>query len=55
MEVLLGVEIEVVVLLPLIEKLLLHSVFASRQVLLHLELLGSQFVHQIHVSLKKVL
>jgi hypothetical protein len=40
-EVLLGVEVEVVVLLALIEKFLLHAVLAPREVLLHLELLAA--------------
>lgn len=55
MEVLLRVEIEIVVFLALIEELLLHTVLPPREVLLHLELLAAQFVHQLDIALEKVL
>lgn len=54
MEVLLGVEVEVIMLFALIEELLLHSVLAAGQVLLHLELLRTQLVHQLDIPLEEV-
>jgi hypothetical protein len=55
MEVLLRVEVEIVVFLALIEELLLHTVLPPREVLLDLELLTTQFVHQLDIALEKVL
>ena len=54
MKILLGVEVEIVVLFAFIEKLLLHPILALLYVLPNFELLSSQVVGQIDISLKKV-
>jgi hypothetical protein len=54
MKVLLRVEVEVVVLFAFIKKLLLHAVLALLYVLPNFELLRSEVVGEINVSLEKV-
>ncbi len=54
MEVFLRVEIEVIMFFSFIEKLLFHSILASLQIFSYFELLSSQIVHEVNVSLKKV-
>jgi hypothetical protein len=53
-EILLGVEVEVVVFFALVEELLLHAVLAALQILLDLELFGSEVVHDLDVALEEV-